>query len=97
MRRKDLNCLLQSYPDHRGSTGSTGRLSALEEPGGAAGWSNTSAVFSHDAELVLVALSEVGDAVSQLCDGPLGGNLQPAQALLLSPLQDVVFDFIASI
>lgn len=88
---------LQSYLDYCGGTGSTGWFSAFEEPGGAAGWSDTRTVFSHDAELVLVALSKVGDTMSKLCDGPLGGNLHPAQALLLSPLQDVVFDFVAPI
>ncbi|TNN69587.1 hypothetical protein EYF80_020232 [Liparis tanakae] len=67
------------------------------ESGSTAGRSDSSTVFSHDAELVLIALSEVDDPVSELSDGPLGGDLQPPQALLLSPLQDVVFDLVTSI
>ncbi len=72
--------------DYCGSTWSTGWFSAFEESGGTAGWSDPSAVFCHDTELILVTLGKVGDPVSQLCDRPLGGNLNPAQTLLFSPL-----------
>lgn len=88
---------LESYLDDCGGTGSTGWFFTFEEPGGAAGRTHAGSVLSHDAELVLVPLGEVGDAMSQLCDGSLGGHFDPAQTLLLSPLQDVVFDLIATI
>lgn len=88
---------LQSYLDYCGGTGRTGWFSAFEEPGSTAGQSNACTIFSHDAELVLVALSEVGDTMSKLCDGSLGGNFHPSQTLLLSPFQDVLFDLVAPI
>lgn len=54
---------LQPYLDHCRRTGGTGWLSAFEEPGSTAGWSNTSTIFSHDTELIFVALSKVSDTV----------------------------------
>lgn len=94
---KTCAVFLHSYLDDCGSTGSTGRFSAFKEPGGAAGWTDACAVFSHHTELILVSFCKVGDTMSKLCDGSLGGHLHPAQTLLLSPLQDVLFDLIASI
>lgn len=77
---------LESYLDYGRGAGSTGWLSTFEESGCAAGWTHTSSIFSHNTELVLVTLSEVGDAMSELCDGSLGGNFDPSQTFLLSPL-----------
>ena len=88
---------LEAYLDYCGCTGSTGWFSTFEESRGAAGWTHTSSIFSHDTKLVLVTLSEVGDAMSELCDGSLGGNFDPSQTFLLSPLQDVLFDLTATI
>lgn len=89
--------LLSSYLYYCGGTGSTGGFSAFEESGRAAGWTHPGSILSHDAELILITLSEVGDPMPQLSDGSLGGNLDPTQTLLLSPLQDVVFDLVATI
>lgn len=88
---------LEAYLDYCGGTGSTGWFFTSEESGCAAGWTHASSIFSHDTELVLVALGEVDDAMSELCDGSLGGNFDPLQTFLLSPLQDVLFDLIATI
>lgn len=92
-----LRSVQQSYLDYCGGTGSTGWFFAFEEPGGTAGRSHTSTIFSHDAELIFIALGKIGDTMSKLRDRSLRGNFHPSQTLLLPPLQDVLFDLTASI